>query len=73
MWNLRRKKEIGKRDVLVVRSFRTENTIQNATVTRSDEWGADVARRISTIGDLIAAEARYHHTKCYIQTRFHFP
>ena len=74
-----KKKEIGKRDVQVVRSFRTEHTIQNATVTRSDEWGTDVARRMSTIGDLIAAEARYHHTKCYIpftnksQTRFHFP
>ena len=35
-------------------------------LTHSDEWGADVARRNSTIGDLIAAEARYHHTECYI-------
>ena len=59
-----KKKEIGKRLASCVHFG--QKIPYRMPVTRSDEWGTDVARRMSTIGDLIAAEARYHHTKCYI-------
>ena len=60
-----KKKTPNKRDIQVVRSFRTQDPIVKATEKRNDEWSEKVGGRIIYY-DLIAAETRYHHTKCYL-------
>ena len=47
-----KKKSPNKRDIQVVRPFRTQDTIVNPTEKRNDEWSEEVGRRINIKGDL---------------------
>ena len=43
-------------------------SIISKSLSRNDEWGKEVHIRVQNVGDLVAAEAQYHH-QC--QVRFH--
>jgi hypothetical protein len=52
-----RKKEY---DLILVRTFAFQNTVSRVCSTRSDNWSKSVKSRIDFVGDLHAADARYH-------------
>ena len=45
-----------------------QSTVEEKALQRSDEWGRSVHVRIQNVGDLVAAQAKYHHD---CQVRFH--
>lgn len=57
------KKPLGKREVVsYVRTLEMKNSIFKAAGEREDDWSDQVLRRISTAGNLVAAEAMYHQS-----------
>ena len=44
------------------------SSVASVAMKRGDSWGETVYVRIQNVGDLVAAEAKYHHS---CQIRFH--
>lgn len=55
----------SKRNVRIIATLEIKENIKSRCLVRNDEWSNKVLTRISTIADLVAAEARYH-VACYV-------
>lgn len=50
-----------------VRTLQIKESIKKQALLRNDEWGQLVLLRIATVGDLVAAEAKYCHD-CHVRS-----